>query len=150
MGLHQSRETWAQFVKSAESLITSKLLPVGLVDPSIPKSLQRKGVLVGQPVWYYPKRTHQMDRGKVTRTTVLLIRTISSTIPNSPKWTARIPMLSSPRSVLSEATVATYLKLIMNQDLTYIISSSPPVQYISVRPLLSPVHVVATFRLTVF
>jgi len=150
MGLHQSRETWAQFVKSAESLITSKLLPVGLVDPSIPKSLQRKGVLVGQPVWYYPKRTHQMDRGKVTRTTVLLVRIISSTITNSSKWMTESPIISSRKSFMSEATVAGYLKPKMNQDATYTILLSPAVQSISVNYLPSSVHVVIRFRLTVF
>lgn len=94
----------------------------------------------------YPKRRHQTDRGKVTRATVLLlIRIISSTIPNSPKWTAELPMLSSPKSFMSEATVAGYLKLITNQDVTYTISSSPLVQSISVRYLLSPGHVVTRF-----
>ncbi|KAI0430730.1 hypothetical protein F5Y09DRAFT_220431 [Xylaria sp. FL1042] len=58
---NQGRETWMQFLKSAEFLPPNSF-PMWLQDPSImlqdipalPENLPRKGVLVGQPLWHVP------------------------------------------------------------------------------------------------
>lgn len=64
---HQGRETWKQFVKSAEALPPNSF-PPGLMEPSImlkdvpalPEKIPTKA-LIGQPVWHIPSPEQEQE-----------------------------------------------------------------------------------------